>query len=100
MILSAILCLGKCKQTLEPNLGLGESKLGFWGEEWSFPESTSDSIPCFMFLRLFTSFCFELALGVNTKVVDNFVSFPVALVGPQNDVLNLSYRQITTRRSQ
>ena len=53
MILSAILCLGKCKQTLEPNLGLGESKLGFWGEEWSFPESTSDSITLF---HVFASF--------------------------------------------
>jgi hypothetical protein len=28
----------------------------------------------------FARFCFELAFGVNMKVVDNFVSFPVALV--------------------
>jgi len=28
----------------------------------------------------FTRFCFELAFGVNMKVLDNFVSFPMALV--------------------
>jgi len=28
----------------------------------------------------FTRFCFELAFGVNMKVLDNFVSFPMAFV--------------------
>nr|ABD32584.1 hypothetical protein MtrDRAFT_AC149577g4v1 [Medicago truncatula] len=28
----------------------------------------------------FTCFCFELVFGVNMKVVDNFVSFPMALI--------------------
>jgi hypothetical protein len=32
------------------------------------------------FLCSFTHFCFELAFGVNMKVLDNFVSFPMALV--------------------
>jgi len=27
----------------------------------------------------FTRFCFELAFGVNMKVLDNFISFPMAL---------------------
>ncbi|KEH27379.1 hypothetical protein MTR_5g008005 [Medicago truncatula] len=27
------------KQVLESNLGIGKSKLGFWGEKWVFPES-------------------------------------------------------------
>ena len=36
------------------NLGLGDSKLGFWGEKWVF----HDSIPCFAFLRLFHMFLF------------------------------------------
>ena len=43
-------------------------------------ELHSGSIPCFAFLCLFPRFCFELAFGVNMKVVDNFVSFPMALV--------------------
>jgi len=28
----------------------------------------------------FTRFCFELAFGVNMKVIDNFVNFPMPLV--------------------
>ncbi|KEH19283.1 hypothetical protein MTR_8g045945 [Medicago truncatula] len=27
------------RQVLESNLGIGKSKLGFWGEKWIFPES-------------------------------------------------------------
>jgi len=34
---------------------------------------------------LFTRFCFELASGVNMEVVDNWFSFPVALVWLEND---------------
>ena len=33
----------------------------------------------------FTYFCFELAFGVNMKVLDNFVSFLMALVSGPND---------------
>ena len=32
---------------------------------------------CFYF---FTHFCFELAFGVNMKVLDNFVSFPMDFI--------------------
>jgi len=32
------------------------------------------------FLCFFTHFCFELAFGVHMKVLDNCVSFPMALV--------------------
>jgi len=39
----------------------------------------------------FTHFCFELAFGVNKKVVDNWVSFLMALVWLENDFYNLSY---------
>jgi len=34
----------------------------------------------FAFLCCFTHFCFELAFGVNMKVLNNFVSFPMNLV--------------------
>jgi hypothetical protein len=34
---------------------------------------------------LFTCFCFELTFGVNMKVLDNFVRFPVALVFLEKD---------------
>jgi len=33
----------------------------------------------------YTLFRFELAFGVNMKVLDNFVSFPMALVFREND---------------
>ncbi|KEH33400.1 hypothetical protein MTR_3g437660 [Medicago truncatula] len=33
----------------------------------------------------FTYFCFELVFGVNMKVLDNFVSFLMALVSGPND---------------
>jgi hypothetical protein len=39
MDLGVFSCLETFKQTLGPNLGLGDSKLGFWDEKWSFPES-------------------------------------------------------------
>jgi hypothetical protein len=38
MILSVFSCLEMFKQTLGSNLGIGKSKLGFWGENGSFPE--------------------------------------------------------------
>ena len=41
----------------------------------------------------------ELVLGVNMKVLDNFVSFLVALVWRENDVWSLSYDENTTGRS-
>ncbi|KEH18384.1 hypothetical protein MTR_8g017360 [Medicago truncatula] len=46
------------KQTLGSNLGIGKLKLGFWGEKCVFPELLSDSMSCFMFLRLFHTFLF------------------------------------------
>jgi hypothetical protein len=36
MELSVFSCLEMFRQTLESNLGIGESKLGFWGENGSF----------------------------------------------------------------
>jgi len=42
----------------------------------------------------------ELVLGDNTKVVGMSVSFLMSLVWRQKDLWNLSYGQITTRRSQ
>ena len=42
----------------------------------------------------------ELVLDVNTKVVGMDVSFLMPLVSRQNDLQNLSYGQITARRSQ
>jgi hypothetical protein len=41
----------------------------------------------------------ELVLGLNMKVLDNFVSFPVVLFWRENDVWSLSYVENTTRRS-
>jgi len=38
-------------------------------------ELHSDSIPCLHSCIFFTHFCFELAFGVNMKVLDNCVSF-------------------------
>jgi hypothetical protein len=38
MILSVFSCLKMFKQTLGSNLGIGKSKLGFWGENGGFPE--------------------------------------------------------------
>jgi hypothetical protein len=37
MNLSVFSGLEMFKQTLESNLSLGKSKLGFWGEKWVFP---------------------------------------------------------------
>jgi len=53
---------------------------------WS-PKSATDflsgqSRKTFAFFALF---CFELAFGVNMKVLDNFVSFPMGLVWLEND---------------
>jgi len=41
----------------------------------------------------------ELALGINMKVVGMDVTFLIALVWRQNNIYNLSYGQIATRRS-
>jgi hypothetical protein len=40
----------------------------------------ADRTLVFAFFCFFTHFLFELAFGVNMKVLDNFVSFPMALV--------------------
>jgi hypothetical protein len=40
MELSVFSCLEMFKQTLGSNLGIGKSKLGFGGENGSFPETT------------------------------------------------------------
>jgi len=80
------------------NLGLRDSKLGFWGEKWVLYDSSlsllamaSDllarraaslvlrslvllGVTASLVLRscvFFTYFCFELAFGVNMKVLDN-----------------------------
>ena len=37
--LSVFSCLEMFKQTLGSNLGIGKSKLGFWGENGGFPET-------------------------------------------------------------
>ena len=50
-------------------------------------------------IRIFALFCFELAFGVNMKVLDNFVRFPMALVWRENDFWFLSYDENTPRRS-
>ncbi|KEH17061.1 hypothetical protein MTR_0048s0130 [Medicago truncatula] len=39
MVLSALSCIEMVRQVLESYLGIGKSKLGFWGEKWVFPES-------------------------------------------------------------
>jgi len=41
MDLSVFSCLETFRQTLGSNLGLGDSKLGSWGEKWSFPRELS-----------------------------------------------------------
>ncbi|AES75846.1 hypothetical protein MTR_6g060340 [Medicago truncatula] len=41
----------------------------------------------------------ELGLGVFMKVLDNFVSFPMALVSLENDFWFLRYDENTPRRS-
>ena len=47
------------------------------------------------FLCLFTHFCFELAFGVNIKVLDNFVNFPMSLVWLEKVFWTLSYDENT-----
>jgi len=50
--------------------------------------TASYSVTAFLVSRscvLFTHFCFELAFGVNMKVLDNCVTFPVALVWLENE---------------
>jgi len=96
------------------NLGLRGSKLGILGEKWckthknrvNFAWSSlgailtgkysrkaknslkaSYSVTTFLVSRscvFFTHLCFELAFGVNMKVLENFVSFPVALIWLEN----------------
>jgi len=70
------------------NLGLGDSKLGFWGENGVFHDSnlslltmasdftreascTVTASPVSRSCVFFTCFCFELAFGVNMNVLDN-----------------------------
>jgi len=51
------------------------------------------------FLSFFTLFYFELAFGVNMKVLDNFVRFPLALIWLENVLWILSYDENTPSRS-
>jgi len=46
----------------------------------------------------FTPFLFGLGFGVNMKVLDNFVSFPMDLVWLKNDFYILRYGGFTTSR--
>ena len=48
---------------------------------------------------LFIHFCFELAFNVNMKVLDNYISFSVALVWFENEFNILSYFENTPSRS-
>jgi len=50
------------------------------------------------FLCFFTHLCFELAFGVNMKVLDNCVSFPMTLVSLENVLWILSYDENTPSR--
>jgi len=47
----------------------------------------------------FTLFCFELAFGVNMKVLGNWISFPMALVWLENVPCIFSYVKNTPSRS-
>jgi len=47
--------------------------------------STKIPIPIFTFLAFFTLFCFELAFGVNIKVLDKDFSFLMVLISLEND---------------
>jgi len=70
------------------NLGLRDSKLGFWGEKWVFHDSslsllamaseftreascTMTTSPVSHSCVFFACFCFELAFCVNMKDLDN-----------------------------
>ena len=55
--------------------------------------------PIWKTFAFFALFYFELAFGVNMKVLDNFVRFPMALVWRENDFWFLSYDENTPRRS-
>ena len=53
----------------------------FLGEKVTFPEScTVTASPVSCSCVFFTHFCFEMGFGVNMKVVDKDVRFPMALV--------------------
>ena len=52
-----------------------------------------------VFLCFFTHLCFELAFGVNMKVLDNCVSFLMDLVWLENVLWILSYDENTPSRS-
>ena len=58
----------------------------------------SDSIPCFVFLRLFHTFLFWIGLWCKHEVLDNWISFPMALVWHQNHFQILSYDGNTPSR--
>jgi len=51
-----------------------------------------------IFLCFFTHLCFELTFGVNIKVLDNFIRFPMALVWLENNFWILSYDRKTPSR--
>ena len=110
MDLSVFSCLETFRQTLGLNLGIGKSKLGFWVKNGEKPVRTGGNLLEVLLWRVlsgrnslmaknsltaiysvttfpvsrsrvfFAHFGFDLAFGVNMKVLDNCVSFPVALV--------------------
>ena len=90
-----------CKQDFKYIGVIKGLKMGFLDGNVTFPEScTVTASPVSCSCAYFTCFCFELGFGVNMKVVDNCVSFLMALVWLQNHSQNLSYGQNTTHRSQ
>jgi len=54
---------------------------------------------CFAFCVLFTRFCFELTFGINMKVSENFISFPMALNWFENTLWILIYDENTPSES-
>jgi len=122
VFLKALLSIWTCKQLLETDWDVGGSKFGFWGEKLCrtddclFKRSVSEhllevihlseksfaqakcSLTTFPVSRsyvFFTCFYFELAFGVNMKVLDNFVRFPMDLMSLENVFWILCYDENT-----
>ena len=75
-------------QTRPPNSGLffqfGSTKIGPQMLQFGHRFSVRQIWKTFTFFALF---CFELVFGVNIKVLDNWISFPIDLVWYQNDFI-------------
>jgi len=97
---------------VKPKLGNGTAKLGHRFSELFFQFGSTKIGPQILqfgprfsvtkiwkTFTFFALFCFELAFGVNMKVLDNFVSFPMDLVGLENDFYILIYDENTPSRS-